>query len=323
MNDGFRPAWWCLNPHLQTLWPRLAGYRPRPRLFRERVELADGDFIDLDWVNYESRDRPMVLIIHGLEGSTQSPYALGILKALEHHGWRGVVMNLRGCSGEDNRLPRAYHSGDTVDLHQVMQHLKNRHANTPLAVVGYSIGGNMLLKWLGQQEDMELVDAAIAVSVPFDLGQCADVLHHSLFRVYENYFMRRLLARIKRKLHTMTMPVTAEELDKLNSIREFDNAVTAPLHGFASDDDYYTRSSCRQFLPHIKHQCLIVHAQDDPFMTPAVIPGKMELGKNTRLELYRNGGHVGFVSGNVPGKAGYWLEHRIIEYLQPLLHCHT
>lgn len=322
MTGGFKPAWWCANPHLQTLWTRLVRYHPHPSLFRERVELDDGDFIDLDWVNFTAHDQPIVLVIHGLEGSTQSPYALGLLGAIEKRGWRGVVMNLRGCSGEDNRLPRAYHSGDSADVNTIVQHLVTSYPSK-LAITGYSIGGNMMLKWLGElgrsNAHTVLVNAAIAVSVPFDLGHCADVLSHSLFRIYENYFMKKLKSRIRRKLNTMSMPVTPGQLERLNRIREFDHAVTAPLHGFADADDYYTRSSCRQYLPDIKHKCLLIHAEDDPFMTASVIPALSELGENTSLELYGNGGHVGFVSGRLPGKAHYWLEDKIISYLEPVL----
>lgn len=321
MNDGgFWPAWWCRNPHGQTLWSRLARYRPPLTLRRDRLELDDGDFIDLDWVNYSENTQPMVLVIHGLEGSSQSPYALGILKAIEQRGWRGVGMNLRGCSGEDNRLARAYHSGDSADVNSIIRHLKDKHPDSPLAVVGYSIGGNMLLKWLGEQGRNNVqpnsVNAAVAVSVPFDLGHCADVLSHSLFRIYENYFMKRLKARIVRKLHTMVMPLSETELRNVSSIREFDDKITAPLHDFADANDYYSQSSCRQYLSDIKHDCLIIHARDDPFMTSAIIPETGELSRSTEMELYDNGGHVGFVSGSVPGKANYWLERRITDYLQ-------
>jgi len=317
--SGFWPAWWCRNPHGQTLWSRLVHYRPSLTLHRERVELIDGDFIDLDWVNFSNTSQPIVLVIHGLEGSSQSPYVRGILKAIEQRGWRGAVMNLRGCSGEDNRLARAYHSGDTDDVHTIIQHLKTQHPDTPLAVVGYSIGGNMLLKWLGEQgrNHPTHINATVAVSVPFDLGNCADVLSHSLFRLYENYFMKRLKARIMRKQQTMAMPVSEPELQQLSSIREFDDKITAPLHGFTDANDYYSRSSCRQYLPNIKHDCLIIHAKDDPFMTPSVIPDASELSDSIIMELYDYGGHVGFVSGSIPGRANYWLEQRIIEYLGP------
>ena len=319
MGDGrFWPAWWCRNPHGQTLWSRLVRYRPKLTLQRDRIELNDGDFIDLDWVNFPDDSQPIVLVIHGLEGSSQSPYALGILKAIEQRGWRGAVMNLRGCSGEDNRLARAYHSGDTDDVSTVIHYLKTHNPDSPLAVVGYSIGGNMLLKWLGEQgrNNTSHINAAVAVSAPFDLGHCADVLSHSLFRLYENYFMKRLKARIMRKQQTMAMPISEPELQQLSSIREFDDKITAPLHGFTDANDYYSKSSCRQYLPHIKHDCLIIHSRDDPFMTPAIIPDASELSDSTEMELYDNGGHVGFVSGSVPGKANYWLEQRITDYLQ-------
>jgi len=283
---------------------------------RERVPLPDSDFIDLDWVNRDHSGQPTVLVIHGLEGSSRSPYALGLMRAIENEGWRGVVMNLRGCSGDDNRLSRAYHSGDTEDVDYIVKHALSSCGDHPLAVVGYSIGGNMLLKWLGEERTRPDIACAIAVSVPFNLGACTDVLSGSLFRIYENYFMKRLKARIARKMRTMAMPVTANELSRLRSIRQFDDAITSRLHGFSDADDYYNQSSCRQYLGGITANSLIIHAADDPFMTPEVTPRTDELGPGARLELYDRGGHVGFVSGAVPGKAKYWLEQRIKEYIK-------
>ena len=316
MGEAFAPAWWCRNAHAQTLWPRIAP-GPVPALRRERVELPDGDFIDLDWTL--NRTGPVVLVLHGLEGSSRSPYARGLLQAVQGRGWRGVVMHFRGCSGEPNRLPRSYHSGDTGDLDAVVRLLRQREPQTPLAVAGYSVGGNVLLKWLGEQGSHAPVAGAVAVSVPFELGKAVDVLHRSLFRVYENYFLRSLVPKIRQKLACMELPVRARDLGGVRSLRRFDDVVTAPLHGFASAEDYYTRSSCRGFLPGIRTPTLILHARDDPFMPPTVIPRAGELPAAVALEAHDHGGHVGFVAGRWPGKPRYWLEQRIPDYLRASL----
>lgn len=310
----YRAPWWIRNPHLQTVWPALARRPPSVALRRERIELPDGDFVDLDWAGSERG--PLVIVLHGLEGSSRSPYVRGLLAALLARGWRGVVLHFRGCSGEPNRLPRAYHSGETQDLDHVISLLRAREPGVKLAAVGYSLGGNVLLKWLGEQRSRATLAAAVAVCVPLVLSDAAARLHRGFSRLYEKRLLHCLKRSFAAKSCRVAMPLGGRAMVGLRSMRDFDERVTAPLHGFAGADDYYRRSSSRPFLPHIAVPTLIVHALDDPFMTAAVIPAHAELASSITLEVSRHGGHVGFVQGT-PWRPSYWLEERIPRYLAP------
>ncbi len=309
----FVPAWWCRGPHRQTLWPFLVRRIPRVELRRERLELPDGDFLDLDWSINGSG--PIVIILHGLEGSSDSKYARGLLKAVHDHGWRGVVMHFRGCSDEPNRLPRSYHSGETGDLAHVVDLLHRREPETPLFVVGFSLGGNVLLKWLGQTGAQTPVNAAVAVSVPFLLAESAKRLDQGFSRVYQWGLMRSMRDAVAEKRRRMKLPLKIEDLSALRTFRDFDEHITAPLHGFNGADDYYERSSSRQYLKGIQVPTLIIQSRDDPFMTEAVIPQDGELSPAIELELYDNGGHVGFIGGAWPWQPEYWLEGRVLRHL--------
>lgn len=311
--SSFRPAWWLPGPHLQTLYPTLLRRRVCPALRRERLELADGDFIDLDWSG--DSDRPVVLVLHGLEGSRQSHYAGGILQALTNCGYRAVLMYFRGCSGEPNRLPRSYHSGETGDLATVVQHIRGSHPSTPLAVIGYSLGGNVLLKWLGETGKSNGLATAIAVSVPFDLDQAARKLDSGLSRIYQRHLLTKLRRSVTAKAGSLAIPLPPEKLAALKTFRQFDDAITAPLHGFDGVDDYYSRSSSKSFLSDIATPTLIIHSRDDPFLPDSAIPGRNLLGPATTLELTTAGGHVGFIAGNSPFRPRYWLEERICRHL--------
>jgi predicted alpha/beta-fold hydrolase len=349
LSEPFKPAWWCRGPHAQTLWPYVFRRSPRITLRRERLELPDGDFLDLDWTP-ETRG-PIVLVLHGLEGSSNSKYARGLLKALHGRGWRGVLMHFRGCSGEPNRLARRYHSGETGDLAHVLSILRQREPATPLAAVGYSLGGNVLLKWLGEtatetshisgrmsvaNRDTESsrgprldpvgetgaihpLRAAVAVSVPFLLANSAARLETGFSRIYQWSLVRRLKKATWEKHRFRPLPIDMESLSRLQSFRQFDEHVTAPLHGFEGADHYYRVSSSRQYLSGIRLPTLILHSLDDPFMTPDTPPEPGELSPSIKLELYAHGGHVGFVGGAWPWHARYWLEERIPSFLQPLL----
>ena len=314
----FKPAWWCRGAHAQTLWPYFARRRLTVPLRRERIELADGDFVDLDWLATDSAG-PIVLILHGLEGSSRSKYALGMLQAIGARDWRGAVMHFRGCSGEPNRLSRSYHSGETLDIGELVAMLKRREPHTDIAVVGYSLGGNVLLKWLGEQGATAPVRAAAAVSVPFLLAESAARLERGFSRVYQWEFVKRLKRSVDAKRRRMALPLKIEDLSGIGSFREFDEHVTAPLHGFAGADDYYARASSRRFLKQIEIPTLILHSRDDPFMLPTTAPRPQELSASTELELYDSGGHVGFVGGDWPWRACYWLERRIPTFLAEIL----
>ncbi|HWQ95553.1 MAG TPA: hydrolase [Gammaproteobacteria bacterium] len=312
-HSAFAPAWWLSNAHLQTLWASIIRRIPKPVTRRERLELPDGDFVDLDWTPGGSG--PLVIVLHGLQGSLNSPYARGIMGALQKRGMRGVFMHFRGCSGVSNRLPRFYHSGDTGDLNTLINILREREPGTPLAAIGYSLGGNVLLKWLGEQGINAPLQAAIAVSAPFDLSDSAWRLERGFSQAYQYHLLRSLRLSVEKKFRHMPAPIALDNLENLRTFTEYDDAVTAPLHGFAGVDDYYRQSSCRRYLKHIRIPTLILHAADDPFMTPAAIPQQDQLSPSVILELSARGGHVGFISGNSPWQACYWLEQRIPDFI--------
>jgi predicted alpha/beta-fold hydrolase len=309
---SFKPAWWLPGAHLQTLFPHLFRRHRPPPLRRERIELPDGDFVDIDWG--PEYDGPLILLLHGLEGSIRSHYASGLMRSLGRCGFQVVLMNFRGCSGEPNRLPRSYHSGDTGDLDTLVRLLHQQMPDRKLFLVGVSLGGNVLLKWLGENPGQEFVHKAVAISVPFELNKAALRLQSGVSRLYQYHLLRKLRHSTRAKAKRLHLPIDLDQLDRLDSFRAFDDRVTAPLHGFAGVDDYYRRSSSRQFLIKIRTPTLVLHALDDPFMTPDAVPDHGELGPGVTLELSKGGGHVGFIAGNWPWKPRFWLDERICKF---------
>lgn len=314
----FEPHRWLRGPHAQTLWANVPRVWPWPAVHRQRVELADGDFIDLDWSRCPTEpDAPLVLLLHGLEGSSRAAYMRDLMSHLSRHGFQVVAMNFRGCSGTANRLARTYHSGETGDLDVIVSRLREQLPGRKLAVVGYSLGGNVLLKWLGERGGEARVDAAVAVSVPMLLGVCAERMEQGFSRFYLWKLLRRLRRTLRMKYSRRSLPFPLHGALTARGFREFDSRFTAPLNGFRDAEDYYTRSSSRQFLPQIRQPTLILHARDDPFMTAAVIPDNDELTDCVQLEASEHGGHVGFVEGC--GPLGLWprlwLQRRIRDYL--------
>lgn len=312
----FRPARGLSNPHLQTIWPFLLRRGRRMDLERERLELPDGDFLDLDWAGGQSGS--LALIIHGLEGCSQSAYVRGLMRALGRHGVRSVAMNFRGCSGQPNRLPKSYCAGETEDIASAVRHVRRRANPEDLFVVGYSLGGNAMLNWLASAGAESEVRGAVAVSVPFELREAAERMGSGASRLYQWYFLQRLKSSYRRKFcNRDDAPIPPSELERLSDFFAFDDAVTAPLHGYRGVDDYYRRASCRQRLRMISVPTLILHALDDPFMTPRAVPDPEELSDLVTLDLTPCGGHVGFVGGNLLAPR-YWLEDRIPRFILTL-----
>ena len=274
--------------------------------------MPDGDFVDIDWAGGSG---PVVVILHGLQGSSRSPHVQGLLGALVRRGWRGAVMHFRGCGGQANRLPRTYHSGETGDVGYFLRRLRERHPWTPVAAVGYSLGGNVLLKWLAERGAGAELAAAVAVSAPFLLAGAADRLDRGVSRMYRRHFIADLHRTVIAKFRVRPGPLDLDAVRRARTFRSFDDRVTAPLHGFRDAAHYYDEASCRQYLSGVARPTLILHALDDPFMTRDVVPRREELSPSIRLELSAAGGHVGFVEGSAPWSARYWLEERIPHFL--------
>ncbi len=312
IQSQFRAAWWLPGAHAQTLWPSLFRRRILPVIEEERVELEDGDFIDLTWSGPDIG--PIVLFMHGLEGGLRSHYVGGMMRQLNRQGFRVCLMHFRGCSDEPNRLPISYHSGKTDDPQRVLEHIRASRGRDVYAALGVSLGGNVLLKWLGEQGARSPLRRAVALSVPFLLDDAARRLQQGLSRYYQRHLIASLQARYRKKFSQIASPLQVE-IEKLTTFYRFDDQVTAALHGFAGVADYYRRCSSRQFIPSIRVPTLILHARSDPFMFPETPPRSDELPDNVWLEIAEQGGHVGFVRGVIPGWADYWAEQRIAQWL--------
>ena len=320
----FKPAWWAKNPHVQTIFADLLTSRKKPLGIKERLELEDGDFVDLVWTKQlePQYDGPLLVLFHGLEGSIKSHYAYRLLKSLKDHNWPGVMMHFRGCSGEPNRLPRAYHSGETDDPRYFIEHLTKCFPNAKLFAAGYSLGGNMLLTYLGKYKNNSLLHGAAAISPPLDLSACEIRLKSGFSRVYQHHLLARMKRNLKRKVNMM--PELMQKLrckhgvDAISTFKSFDQQVTAPLHGFKNAEDYYQKCSAMQYLKDITVPSLILHAKDDPFMTHAVIPEPNQLSTSIEYELCNKGGHVGFIGGKYPWQPHFYVEQRIAEFFKTL-----
>ncbi len=321
-SSSFTPATGLANPHLQTLLPLLHDHTYKHPYRLETIELDDGDFVDCCWLGEAENNRPVIVLFHGLEGSVESHYISGMMHLLRQRGWASMVMHFRGCSGRPNRLARSYHSGDTGDAGFVLRQLRERFPASPLAAIGYSLGGNMLLKLQGEAGDASLLSAAVSVCAPIRLDLCADRLNRGFSRLYQNHLLKHLKQKVRQKSeyidYEKLIGMTDSRLRSIDSFWEFDDLITAPLHGFEDVHDYYARSSARQYLNRIQSDTLIIHALDDPFMTPDVVPDDSELSASVELELSETGGHIGFVSGSLL-RPDYWLPQRIVDFLSPRL----
>jgi predicted alpha/beta-fold hydrolase len=279
----------------------------------ERITLDDGDFVDLAWLGRDI-DLPQVLLLHGLEGSVDSPYVKGLMQRLHLTGFVVCFMHFRGCSGVLNDRNRSYHSGDTGDFQQVINHMQQQGQREVYAVIGFSLGGNVLLKWLGEQAENAPIQRAVAVSVPFVLRDAAERMNRGFSRLYQHHLLSRLHKKYQEKFSRQPSPLKVN-VTQLTTFFRFDDQVTAPLHGFNDVDDYYRRASSRQYIPEIKVPTLLIHASDDPFMFPTTAPEAHELPAVVTLELSVGGGHVGFVTGRWPWQARYWVDERIVSWL--------
>ncbi|MBA2648667.1 MAG: hydrolase [Legionella sp.] len=318
IESSFKPAWWMSNPHLQTIYCSLRHPVQASMDDLETIDLPDGDFVELVWSRANlSEDSPLIIMLHGLGGCVNSSYVARFMHAFNQQGWRAVLMHFRGAGTALNRFPRAYHSGDTADFDFVVNLLAQREPNTTKAAVGVSLGGNVLLKWLGEQGEQSIIKTAVAVSVPYVLNKVATRMNTGLSRLYQKYLLSQFKIVFARKVKQFVNP--PEALIKAANCQcfwTFDANVTAPLNGFTNVHAYYRESSSRQYLCAILTPTLLIHAVDDPFMTKDVLPTEAELSGQVVLEVSQKGGHVGFVSGNNPSKPIYWLDQRIPEYIE-------
>ncbi len=319
----YRAPRWLPGGHAQTIHAATWARRPVVTYWRERWETPDFDFIDLDWVDNSHHelaldqhdDTPLVVLFHGLEGSSNSHYARALMHAVNARGWRGVVVHFRGCSGEMNRLPRAYHSGDSAEIDWILRRFRATRGG-PLYVAGVSLGGNVLLKWLGEQGDQALgiVARAAAISAPVDLAAAGDALACGFNLIYTRNFLATMKAKTLAKLKRYPALCDKRRMLAARTLREFDDLVTAPLHGFDGVDDYYARASSKPLLQTIAVPTLALNARNDPFLPARFLPAPHEVSASVQLETPAGGGHVGFVTGRFPGNIE-WLTQRLLHHL--------
>jgi predicted alpha/beta-fold hydrolase len=302
------------NAHAQTCFPSLFRVVPGVHYERERVHTPDQDFIDLDWSRVPSSSN-LVVICHGLEADSQSTYIKGMVKAFNKRGWSSVIFNFRGCSGEANLLLKSYHSGATEDLDLILRHISAQKKYDQVVLVGFSLGGNVMLKFLGDGifSSTSLIAKAAAVSVPCHLKSSVLRLAEKSNLIYMRRFLKKLNPKIRDKIHLMP-GAKYEDFLAARTFLDFDNLYTAPVHGFKDADDYYEKCSARQFLKNIKIPTLLINAWDDPFLAKECFPVE-EAQKNPffTLETPQHGGHVGFVTFHADGE--YWHEKRVTSFV--------
>ena len=318
MSPGtYRAPWWLRGGHLQTLYGALIG-PSKPSWKRERWDAPDGDFIDVDRLA-ASPGSPLVVLFHGLEGGSSSHYASALARELGQRGWRCAVPHFRGCSGEPNRLPRAYHSGDAEEIGWILRRFRDESPGAPLLAMGVSLGGNALLKWLGgDAHAKDVVAAGAAVSAPVDLMAAGDALGRGFNLVYTRAFLATMKEKGERKLERFPGLFDGEAMRRARTLREFDEVVTAPLHGFRGTDDYWTRASAKPFLCRIAVPTLLVNARNDPFLPVTALPRPDEVSPCVHCDFPGEGGHAAFVSGPFPGNL-QWLPRRVAAFFADVL----
>ncbi len=313
-NSNYRAPSWLPGGHMQTIFPALFRRLPHVTTRRERLELADGDFIDLEWAE-QGRPR-LAILCHGLEADTRTDYIQGMAAALIRHGWDVLAWNFRGCGGSPNRMLRMYHSGATEDLHEVVSHALSRHPAKCVDLVGFSLGGNLVLKYLGERpaELPPQIHRAVAFSVPCDLACSSRQLARRSNWLYMERFLRKMRAKLRAKALMFPGQLELAGLRRIRDFQEFDDCYTAPIHGFRDAADYWALNSCRQFLPTIRLPTLLVNALNDPFLGPGCHPfEEAEASSCFYFEAPETGGHVGFSPSGGAGE--YWAETRAIEFL--------
>lgn len=317
-NRTYSPAWWLPGPHARTIWGRFFRRTPHLPTRVERWEMPDDDFVDVVRLDGPAGG-PHLLVLHGLEGTPRSHYARGLFLEASRRRWAADLLVFRGCGGELNRARRFYHSGETSDLDTVARRILDEDSSRSLMLAGVSLGGNVLLKWLGEQgaDITPRVVAAAALSVPFDLARASRHIDRGFARVYQHHFLRSLRRKALAKLDRYPDLGPADRIAGARTLWEFDDVLTAPVHGFDGAADYYARSSSIRFLPRIMVPTLLLSAADDPFLPSSVLDDVAGIAAANALlepEFLARGGHVGFVSGANPFRPFYYAEWRVAEF---------
>lgn len=314
MTAPYRAPWWLPGGHAQTIYASLAARCQAVSFRRTEWTTPDDDIVAVDWVDGPS-DAPLVVMFHGLEGGSASHYARALMSDVAARGWRGVVPHFRGCGGLPNRRPRAYHSGDTPEIDWMLKRLHEAADGQPLFVTGVSLGGNALLKWLGEQGDnaSAIVRAAAAVCAPIDLREGGMALERGFSRIYGHYFLVTMRSKALAMLGRFPRLFSARAVRRARTLRDFDDVVTAPIFGFADAFEYWRRSSAKPHLHAIRTPTLLINARNDPFQPGDTLPIRAELSAAIEAEFTAAGGHVGYVTGPFPGNV-QWLPSRIISF---------
>ena len=309
----YRAPAWLPGGHAQTIWPLLIRPRPLP-MRRERWDTPDGDFIDVDFVDGPPA-APLLVMFHGLEGSSSSPYATAAARACREAGWRLALPHFRGCSGELNRRPRAYHSGDSAEIDWILRRLQAANQGRRVNAAGVSLGGNALLKWAGEQGPAAatVVNGVAGICAPLDLAACGHHLARGFNRIYTRHFLNTMKVVSAARLKQFPGLFDEARMRAAANLWQFDDAVTGPVHGFAGADDYWARSSAKPWLKSIVVPTLAVNPKNDPFLPGHHLPRADQVGPGVRLEQPAEGGHVGFVSGSFPGRLD-WLPQRLLHF---------
>ena len=314
----YSPAWWIRGGHLQTLWGKLFRRQPSAKTALERWDTPDGDFLEV--YRLAAPDAaPRVLLLHGLEGTVRSHYAQGLLNEAARRGWGADLLIFRSCGTEPNRAKRFYHSGETTDAAFALEKVAAQFPSSPLAIAGVSLGGNVLLKMLGEKGDdlPPLLRAAAAVSVPFDLARSSQRINRGFSRFYQRFFLASLRRKATEKAARFPDLAPREKILGLRTLEDFDNLITGPLHGFEDAQDYYRRSSSLPYLKRIRLKTLLLSAADDPMLPPEVLDEVRKIAAHNpalRLEFVKRGGHAGFVAGLWPWRPFYYAEYRVGEF---------
>jgi uncharacterized protein len=320
----YTPAWWVPGAHLRTMWGRLTRRRLETPLRVEQWTTPDDDVLELrrlDLPTGAPPATPHLVFLHGLEGGTHSHYVANLFAEAARRDWSADLILFRGCAGELNRARRFYHSGETTDFDFALQRIVAERPNAPVGLAGVSLGGNVLLKWLGEQGANAvpaMVRGAVGVSVPFDLARGSRHISRGFSRVYERFFLRSLVAKARQKLARHPDLCDPAALDRVRTLWDFDDVVTAPVHGFRDALDYYTQSSSIHYLSRVRIPTLLLSATDDPFLPSEVLDEVRSIARDNpalEVEFVRRGGHVGFVSGRIPWHPVYYAEWRVADFL--------